>query len=563
MFLKNLFEQKLLELDWYDRSPLAKQLEPYRGKYIHFSNGIPGRRPSEQHFVKPPEAPSYWDRDTTRTYKRGVARAERQNMTAAQPILKINTKSFHKDPRGIYFYPVDYILTHSEKMRTGQQFATDFKFFFVCDIKEDQSGVNLAYVTWEQVYKIAKRNGWFEELDKFQDSPHDQKMKILPRYGNPEMPGSVLWHFVESLINAHKTTWAKAFAGITYIRDPGKAIIHSNEPDQIAVLDPSIITIVKSGETGAMRREQSDKTEYWQHAVVGVMKQVRGEFGGDLVWSKKTPTLSFKVGKVSATLTFKPQSYDSRISLLLDYTSGRAKDSMWFDTGDLEKKDAGQIVSEIAARLRMVDARKGDLAFKPALSEQDAQRLIMAKIAGPGDYAWTTEITNDQGVKNQQMQVQGRFTRDVDDVTLRTRVIAFVTAGAVSFACGFAAKAAKHEMVSGYNSSYGRQGQPTIQDNVDALFEEIKEHMLRSFDFCKPQERNANSYSSYRERRFQTDEQFQAYKGWLVLNCGLSFEGRMAAAFPDEVTAYHAYDDKDRLHGLIDYVLGQFDERNF
>lgn len=256
MLVTNLFEtrQTLTELDWYERSPLADILRRHRGRWVHFSRGAPNRDIYQLHqnnqLLPTPDRPANtYSSRAMKAHQRQVSRINRMNATEPVPKIGVNPRKFHRDPFGIYFYPVDWVLSGTEKLRRGDQYGQDMPVYHIADIDLSSPGVVLGSVRWEQVEEIAARNGWRDQLDAFRALPPEQQKATLPRYSNPDKPGAVLWHFVERLVAKGETTWAKAYRGLTYIRDDGNSIIHSNEPDQLLVLDPRIIKVVETGRT--------------------------------------------------------------------------------------------------------------------------------------------------------------------------------------------------------------------------------------------------------------------------------------------------------------------------
>jgi len=95
----------LSELTWYDRSPLTSVLKANRGRWIHFTN---------------------------------------------TPKLGVNVRSmWDSGPKGVYFYPVDYLLTKTDRMKDGLQYGFNFKYYFLCDLDLSKPGIVLDEFTFE------------------------------------------------------------------------------------------------------------------------------------------------------------------------------------------------------------------------------------------------------------------------------------------------------------------------------------------------------------------------------------------------------------------------------
>lgn len=157
--------------------------------------------------------------------------------------LGINPRIGHGDPPGIYFYPCDFFLDNGH---TEDQYATSFKYYYICDIDLNSNGVNLKTLTETQALRIAEQNNWKDELSQpllYNDYNHIKRLTGKSNYKIGE-----IFYYTAKYLNDHKSkSFLSLFKGIDYIYDPGLEIIEPLEPEQIIVLNPSIITKIDFG----------------------------------------------------------------------------------------------------------------------------------------------------------------------------------------------------------------------------------------------------------------------------------------------------------------------------
>lgn len=552
MRLHDLFENELLtEVDWYEKSPLPAILRRYSDKWIHFSRGAPNRivpkpyRTPEPDLGLPPA-----DRE------RALRRAQRRDASYRVPKIGINPVvgmtsdtqherqqwASHHDPGGVYGYKCSFLLTGTDRMKSGQQYGLDMPYYYIFDVNMTSNGVDLGKVTWEQVEDIAERNGWSEPLGTFfRLSPEAQK-KQFP-HGRPEHPGWMLWNFVDRLVRDNEITWNKAFKGLDYIYDPNLSIIHSNEPEQIVVFNPKVIKVITSGENKPYRDHESDKPETWDHALRTILKTLRGEFGGTLAWQDKKPTLTFTAG--AATFTVATGWTWGTPKLSLDYRQGRAVGHSSVGGDDFRSLSIEQIVAKVRAWVEPVARRKSDLLFTPALSEGLAQRLL--RLAADPPLTFATEIRNDDGPGRNSMTVTGDYEREVDEVAVGGRVWLTATSGT------FRLNAVVRLMGQNFMTVDlpGYEGRPP--EDVDAVLDELAQEFQRDLaqrvDMLRPRE------GSTYWQRFQSNEEADAFVGWLAKHSGLSFGGRVEKVCAEAIAAYEAFPHKGALASDIRYLL--------
>ena len=541
----------LIEMDFYDRSPLTAVLKAHRGKWIHFSRGAPNRDWQTIKRLPDPEKPAYYDRYKTKQYKRDLAAVQRKNATHPVPKMGINPKSMWSDPKGVYFYPTDWLLSGPERVRNLNQYGMDYPFYYICDLNlNDPNGIDLGTMTWEQVEAIAKRNGWFEQMQEFRQLPPEEQKTKLFSYSRPDLPGSFFWHFIDRMVKDGKITWTKAYKGVSYIRDPGLSIIHSNEPNQVLVLDPKIIKIITMGENkNPLKPTGQDELGQWMHALLSIIKAVRGEMGGALTWQKKRPILNFEAGWGKFELTISTRTGgEMEPGLSLTYRYGRAEDSMTFNRQNLSESTVEQIVGRIVGRARQIAARKTDLLFKPFMSVEEGQRFMLNKMLDGREGTIKTTIYNSDNAKwPSSLSLHGDVAFEADRV--RFEVKPYMMIYPDHFHASINVHAGRHGLIYG-TTPYGENWtdpEAAMKAMADAMAESFN-NMARQFG---PQQ--SSRYRSHPV--LGSDEELAAFKGWVILNCGVSLQGVLREHFAAEIAAFEAYKDKRVLLSDIAYVL--------
>ena len=142
----------------------------------------------------------------------------------------------HHDPVGIYAFPKNYIL----KDTAGNEVFFGMPYISVFKLKENAKILNLSNITEEEARTMLKKMGIEDYIEK--------------EYFRNKGPkgGHTLWHTMEKYIALNKLskniTWNKLFKMVDdfdVIKDEGDKIIHSNEPEQIVVLNKNVIETVK------------------------------------------------------------------------------------------------------------------------------------------------------------------------------------------------------------------------------------------------------------------------------------------------------------------------------
>ena len=149
------------------------------------------------------------------------------------PKVGINPHPSHRDPVGIYLFPLDHILENFAKY-TAFQFK---KYMFVCEASP-KNVLDISGLDEEGLARHLGRLGIGRERGSRpgqEEKPH---------------PGVDLWYSIEKDLEKEGGGYGMAFRkrllqlGFDAVRDSSSGAIHSNEPNQLLVLDPRTIRVV-------------------------------------------------------------------------------------------------------------------------------------------------------------------------------------------------------------------------------------------------------------------------------------------------------------------------------
>lgn len=385
-----------------------------------------------------------------------------------------------------------------------------------------------------------------------QQSPEEQKKGMFD-YSRPDLPGSFFWHFIDRMVKDGKMKWTTAYRGVSFVRDPNLSIIHSNEPDQVLVLDPRIIKIVDVGENKrpVTAGEGSDSLAQWMHVLLSIIKQIRGEFGGDLAWNKKRPTLSFSKGWGKFTLSVPERSsYFGEVGLSLTFSYGRAYNSMFIDYKALLNSGIEQIAAQIRDKVERIAARKSDLLFKPIIAIDDAKRLMIDQMADHLGMSIKTRISNSESQERRYnaVDLHGEVQREIDRVLIKTACFLDLKEQEIGGSCNL--WVGKHHLISAPSSHEEDFTEPMpMFASMARKARENLDVMIRSF---APK---AEGRMYDRNPRFGSEDTVTAFVGWLIKNSGLSLGGALAQEFAAEIAVFEAYPEKRALLSDIAYIM--------
>ena len=155
--------------------------------------------------------------------------------------MKLSLRPSHHDPIGIYAFTKRYML---QENRTNEGFWS-MPYIYVFKLSEKAKVLNLSKISIDEAKELLEKMGISDYTDKpYWRSLHGKK------------GGHLLWYTMEKYIATNElsknVTWNKLFAmagNFDAILDEGDSIIHSNEPEQICVINPSVINVVKTVES--------------------------------------------------------------------------------------------------------------------------------------------------------------------------------------------------------------------------------------------------------------------------------------------------------------------------
>jgi hypothetical protein len=492
-FMDMLSEETLTELNWQEKSPLAPVLAKYSGKFIHFSQ---------------------------------INK------------LGINPRKNHSDPHGIYFYPIDWLrTTNYDRVQHGNQYGLDWPFYFVADVVWSQPGIVLSKLTEHDLEVIANQNGWIGFLADYKEHGSvAPKLAVptvrinLPSYAT-DAPGSILWHLCDVLQQHGTMKWSQLLKGIAYIYDDGNAIIHSNEPAQLLVLQPNAIRVIDSGKNVNVSYRNTEDWAHWSHAIKTLFETVSKKYDGNLVWKNKRPKVSFSVNGKNFNLEF----YEKwGMSLYLHFAYGRAKGYRKIESTDLRNLSADALLAKIESYISEVAEFDDDLLFQPIIPEDRAHLFAEGKIFDNlDDVVWETEINNDDD-KYAKISTDGTFSTEVDGVQVGARVHLNIYHDHFTISLNIDANgqslstATLHEHIT------------YAPDCIEPLFNEMVKGLGHIEDmYVKQPDEN------YYRPKFDDSAQWTQFLGFVMANCGLSFGGRVERFFAKQIEAYEQSDKDD------------------
>jgi hypothetical protein len=497
-----LEEEVLDEVQWHERSPLYDILMQNRRRFIHFSR---------------------------------------------VPKLGVNPKKGHLDPHGIYFYPVNWILTYAENKGFVDQFALDMPYYFLADIDLSTNGYLMSKMTMKDVETIARENGWYQDLyNRLRDGT------VFKEY-----PAKAMWKVLAHRRNDNRSDHF-ALRGVDYIYDDGTGTIHPNEPSQILVLNPRIIHNVTMGENRdvSMRATHSgnpiEEFEVWKKAMADILKTVQNEFGGVIKWNqvkdanntKKNPqTKSRSIAMPS--LYFNTQDCRYTLFFTKDYNLYLERKYMRrIDTVKVRGREnlSDLSVAEYATHVRSLvqkfEQEKIELKFQPAKPIDDVVKTIKdGLLSHPSEPE--VEVNNE----TKKVYINGEVKMPFGMTFHYLGLIPDIDSGVVTYNISLRTK--NHTLLV-WASDMTNVGKSVAQNFRARLDGPVKEMIGPKADV------------SYRYGKFYYEDEWNAFLGWLVINSGVSANGIMEIVFKDEIAAYHAFSNKKALLNTIKQIVETF-----
>ncbi len=423
-------------------------------------------------------------------------------------------KTFHGDPKGVYFYALDWLL-QSARFEEGIQYATKFPYWTIVELKESPDGIVFRKTKEAQYQALADRNNW---------ERWEPQLKA-GKAANEKLP-KIFWRYLKTLPSADPN---RALRGVPYIVDDGLGIIHYMEPEQLLVLDPRCIRVIDHGQQSPAdwkTREAKDPMGEHRYMIVEFFKQLRGQHGGELVWNKKIPSLVINRSGAQFTITVrKAGMFNAYIAM--ESVWGRATNSDTITVDKLHNMSmttATEYFSKVIEHITMLASKKKDLFFTPHKSEKQAIADIKSLI--DSSFEIKTEIDN----KSAYMNVSARKTVTEGGVELNISVYAWTDKN---------------------KSGYGVWGKIGSYHVLEARAETIEElpDMIKSSLYARTEMWKKSDREKY-NRYFYYDEDFVAFLGWISYNSGIT-------VLQDNKTEIEAFNkiDRDMLLGEIKRVF--------
>ena len=209
----------------------------------------------------------------------------------------INPLSTHSDPRGIYFYYNSWLL-NTKVIISDDQYAVDYSNYWICDINDNNS-INLGTITFPQVKKFVKNNGWLQEFNDVLPAALAYKSRYQAIYPKNKAGGK-LWAVMDYLVNErNEFTWSLLLKGVDVVFDPGLGIINYGEPYQVIVLNKKAITVLKHG----TNKNIEDKN------IANIMKDVADMYFGTFKYKNTYPIIQLRLNDIPITVRYEHNSF--------------------------------------------------------------------------------------------------------------------------------------------------------------------------------------------------------------------------------------------------------------
>lgn len=430
---------------------------------------------------------------------------------------------FHSDPAGVYFYNLDWLAKH-QRFINGEQFGVNWPYWTIVERHADDRGIILSRLTWDDLTQLATNNHW----PKFEDWEREGYEKMRAPHNSP---AGMFWDYIKAcspMMRGGKDlpTQNAALKGVSFVEDDGLGIIHGSEPYQMVMFDSRIIRVVASGNQG---KPEDDKLMNGQRfAFVELLKTLRGEYGGEIKWMRKIPSLAFEHKGASFKLTWVTSSWDA--SLRLDVRWGRARKTFSFKEGDFVRQTMDEVLKffhGIIAKFSALAAAKKDIFFKPLLSEKEARDGVRS-LTGDG-FVEETEINND----HHEMTVHAEKTIPLGETKTSMLVLVHCINATDKIRYSVTIKIGSYAIASA-----------RVTEEPSRVADTLKTNLEKSLEDVHP---NSDAYG----KKFYYPEDYQAFIGMVADLSGIK---SLAADFPDEVAAWRDYKNKNELYRDISRI---------
>jgi len=160
------------------------------------------------------------------------------------PKLGINPKNNHNTPGGIYFYPLSHVVIKISG-GPGANFAMENPYIYVVKFKDNANIISVDP-------NISDQKG-LDCLNRFPaDIVADAKKNVIEKLKSPRKKlelrsdYSMLWLITQEMSKGNTWLWTKYLrsCNIDGFEDYNTEMIHPNEPEQILVINPSVINVL-------------------------------------------------------------------------------------------------------------------------------------------------------------------------------------------------------------------------------------------------------------------------------------------------------------------------------
>ncbi len=221
--------------------------------------------------------------------------------------LGVNPRKTHRDPPGIYFYPIRWLFNIDEVGYS--QYGHHFEYYYICKIKPGAKMLYLRKMSIADVRKVATKNGWIEDFNRVAAEPKLMD-KIRPNNATPKMlrkAGYLFYSVMDYLVNIEGKSWLSLLRGWDGIFDTIGAVT-PDEPQQVIVFKLSNLQIIAQGEN------KDESSKMYAEAV----KKVADEFGGKFYYKHKIPSADFMIDNKPITLMYDWGNYRLKIKYVED-----------------------------------------------------------------------------------------------------------------------------------------------------------------------------------------------------------------------------------------------------
>lgn len=315
--------------------------------------------------------------------------------------LGVNTKSHHGDPKGVYFYPVDWLLA-SRRFHAGDQWGTNMPYWFICDIDLSKPGLDLDTLTVEKARELGERNGWWDQFSE---------MSSFAAQPAPGQISKALWAYLKGLNSASTIgnikhmSWLRSLKGEAWIKDT-QGVVMIYEPSQVCVLDPRCMRLVDSGQQPELNTGNSDTFVYWRKVVVQIMTDLARNHGGEVKWQRGIPIMTASGQGWKFVLNW--DRYWGGVQLVAETEMGSAHERHVVTWKELKALDVPEIEERIEEWLIACENFDGeDVQFTPYLSREQVSDYLKSQFVGLTD----TDVPVEWDVSNSTHMLWGELKR--------------------------------------------------------------------------------------------------------------------------------------------------------